>query len=228
DRESGPGTCGKVQLEAIEGACRAGADGAPVAPRCVGVGVPLTLRSTLVDVPLAVRERGHVRGVDSHVHAVVGQRVLQRSGDGIEAVGELVGVGAQLLGEAIERPHGRAAADSRLQPGMLRDQRGNARPGGKREQGLDEASADESAGTVALAARPAERTQLAHESGYFGGVENFRDVRNSRAARYLAGCHWWSLSCGHAPGGSSLAGALFLAFAGLSLFGRSDGAAPVR
>src|SRR5207247_2207342 len=84
-------------------------------------------------------------------------------------------------------PAGRRAAEGVLQAGMLRDQRGNARPRGEREQGLDEASADERAGAESLTPTAARRERV-DERRHFGGVEKFRNVANSRATRYLARC----------------------------------------
>src|SRR5262249_13814402 len=48
----------------------------------------------------------------------------------------------------------------------------------------------------------------------FRRVEKCCDVADDRATRYFSKCQGRSLSFGHAPGGSSLAGALFAVFAG--------------
>src|SRR5712692_4537976 len=100
---------------------------------------------------------------------------------------------------------------------MLRDQRGDDRPGWDCVEGFDKASADESAGAKALAPRPAERLKFLDQGRDFGRVEEFRNVANSRATRYLSTCHWSYPSCGHAPGSSRFAGALFFGFAGQNL-----------
>jgi hypothetical protein len=48
-----------------------------------------------------------------------------------------------------------------------------------------------------------------------GGVEEFRNVANSRATRYLSSCHGSYPSCGHGPGSSCSAGPLFAVFPGI-------------
>jgi hypothetical protein len=77
-------------------------------------------------------------------------------------------------------------------------------------QRLHEASANEGAGTVAFATRPAQRVKLSYERGYFGGVEETSYVADDRATRYLAMCHASYLSCGHGPGSFRCAGPLFM------------------
>jgi hypothetical protein len=105
---------------------------------------------------------------------------------------------------------------------MLSDQRGNARPRRKREESFHKAGPDERTRPEALAPS-AVRCQRVNQRGYFGRVEEFRNVANSRATRYLARCHRRSLSCGRAPGSANFAGAYFLGFAGLILVLASDG-----
>lgn len=91
---------------------------------------------------------------------------------------------------------------------------------------LTRQAADEGASAVSLAPRPAERVQLLDQSRNFGGVEEFRNVVNRRATRYLARCHRSYPFGGHAPGSANSAGALFFGFAGQTLTGASDGIAP--
>lgn len=65
-------------------------------------------------------------------------------------------------------------------------------------------------------------------SGDFRGVKNLCDVGNRRAPRYFSRCHRSHYSFGHAPGGSSLAGALFAGFPGKILTSGSDNIRPPR
>lgn len=214
---------GGVDLLPVEAPRRPRRDCGAVAPGGVRVGVAFALRATRVDVPLTVRESGHVARVDGNVDPVLGERVAERDGHGVEAVRERGLIGTQLDREAVAGPTGRGAAERGLQAGMLGDERRDARPGGEREQGLDEASAYERTGTEALAATTL-RGERVDERRYFGGVEECRNVANSRATRYLARCHWRSLSIGHAPGSANCAGALLFEFAGRIIADASDGA----
>jgi len=52
--------------------------------------------------------------------------------------------------------------------------------------------------------------KLGDQGRYFGAVKKFRNVADDRATRYLSTCHGSYPSCGHAPGSSRFAGALFL------------------
>jgi hypothetical protein len=110
---------------------------------------------------------------------------------------------------------------------MFSDQSGYPRPGRKSEQTFDEASADERAGAKAFATSPvANRFNSGDQLAHFGRIEEFRNVADTRATRYLSSCHGRSLSYGHAPGSSRFAGALLFGFAGKTLTGASDGIAP--
>src|SRR5205823_4426104 len=128
----------------------------------------------------------------------------------------------QLPGEAVHRPCGRVAADCGWQARMLSDQRGYECPGPQPEQALDVAGSEQGAAAVAFASCPAEGVKLRDQGRDFGGVEKCCDVADDRATRYLARCHRRYLSCGHAPGGTSLAGALLSVFAGETLTRGSD------
>ena len=117
---------------------------------------------------------------------------------------------AELASEAVHRPHARRFAKNLLQPRVFSDKRSDECPRRQRKERLHEASADESAGTVALATRTAQRVKLGYERGDFRGVEETFYVANDRATRYLAMCHASYLSCGHGPGSFRCAGPLFL------------------
>jgi len=79
------------------------------APGGVGVGVPLAEGPALLQVPLPVRVGREVGGVDSHVHAVLGNLSVQSRDDGVEAVRERVAlaVAAKTLERARQRGIGR-------------------------------------------------------------------------------------------------------------------------
>src|SRR5439155_18744579 len=65
DRKPRPSASREVELIAVETAALAGADRASVSPRSVRVAETLALPSALADVPLPVRIRRQVGGVDS-------------------------------------------------------------------------------------------------------------------------------------------------------------------
>jgi hypothetical protein len=178
-----------LQLVSIEAATLPGAYGRTVAPGGVGVGEAFAFFPALGYVPLAIGEGGHVGCVNGHVFSQVLMLDAERRRARLQAGVQGWSVLAQLAGEAVHRAHAGSVSEGRLQARMLRNQSRNPRPGGKREETFDEASADESAGAKALATRPAERVKFLDQPGDFGGVEEFRYVADSRATRYLASCH---------------------------------------
>jgi len=93
-----------VQAVAVEAAALACADGGAVPPGGVGVGELLAFPSALRDVPLPVRIRGHVGGVDRHVPPEDGVALLERSDDGGDALVQQVVVLAEFRQEAVARP----------------------------------------------------------------------------------------------------------------------------
>ena len=113
EREAGAGAGEELQLVSVVPASGAGRDGGAVPPRGVRVGEPLALAAALRDVPLTVRERGKVGGVNSHVYADTGQLAPQGGGHGVEAVGKGRLVLAQLDGEAVAAQQLGDAASSR-------------------------------------------------------------------------------------------------------------------
>ena len=93
---------------------------------------------------------------------------MKSGGDAVEAIRQHAGVLAQLPREAVARPlRGRPAEYVRERP-MLSNQPGGLAPRRDRLEALDQASADERAGTVALLPRPVERVKLRDERGYLG------------------------------------------------------------
>lgn len=216
-----------LQLVPVEPPALAGRDGGAVAPGSVRVREALPFWAVLGDEALPVGEGRKVGRVDGHVIAHARKLGMERGGYAVEAIAQEWLVGAELDGEAVAGPYARRAAESRLQARMLGNQGGNPGPGGKGKESFDKASADEGAGTVALAApRVARRVNLVDQGCYFGRVEQFANVADSRATRYLARCHARCLSCGHGPGSLRCAGPLFSGFAGQILLGRSDVTAP--
>ena len=75
---------------------------------------------------------------------------------------------AELLGEPVERVHGRAVTNRGLKHRVLCDQPGSPAPGGEPVQALGEAGADQRADRVALPARPAEPLKLRDQPGDLG------------------------------------------------------------
>jgi hypothetical protein len=151
----------------------------------------------------------------------------KRCGAGIKAGVQGWPVDAELVAEPVAGPHARSAAKGVLQAGMLSDQRRRQRPRREGEQGFHEASAKKRSRAKSFAPSfVAVLVQVSDQRDEFGGVENCRYVAYDRAARYLARCHRRSLSCGHAPGGSSLAGALFPCFLAKLWQGHRTASAP--
>jgi Protein of unknown function (DUF3800) len=217
------GTDRKVELVAVEAATFASRDSGAMPPRSIGVAEPLALAPAFGDVPLAIGVGGQIACVNGYVFSQVGMLSAKRSGASVETRRKRWSVASELAGEAVHRPHTRRMPECHLKAWMLRDQRRYPRPRRETDQAFDKASADESAGTVALATRPAERVKLRDQRGYLRRVEKFRDVADNRATRYLSRCHGSYPSCGHGPGSSSFAGPLFAVFPGKSLTRASDG-----
>src|SRR5579884_1987863 len=95
---------------AVEAATLARRDCGAMAPRGVRVAEPLALRAVLREIPLAVREGGHVARVDRHVTAELGELCAQRREHAGDAGVERVAVGAELDSEAVAGVDGRDAA----------------------------------------------------------------------------------------------------------------------
>ena len=81
--------------------------------------------------------------VDRDVEAVLGKLGPEARRDTVDARVEQRLVGPQLGSEAVERLHARGTAACLAQGGVLGDQRGDARPGGKRIDALREADPNE-------------------------------------------------------------------------------------
>jgi hypothetical protein len=212
-----------MQLVPVKAAALSSRNGGTVPPRSVLVGEPLPLSSTLRDEPLSVRICGYVGGVDSHVAPHFGVGGPQGRGASVQASVQSGTVRAELFTEAIASPKAWTAAENGLQAGVLSDQRRYTSPGRERKQALDEASADESAGTIAPAARPAQSVKLGDESDYFGRIEESANVANSRATRYLARCHRSSSLRWSRPRQCQLRGGIYFAITPRILQGASDG-----
>src|SRR5205823_8813752 len=101
ERQARTGASREMNLETVERSRTARADRAPVPPGGIGVAVVLADWAALRDVPLAVRVRGQVGCVDSHVPGDAGKLGLQGGGDPVQAVREHGGVLAELDGEAV-------------------------------------------------------------------------------------------------------------------------------
>jgi len=223
ERKARHGANSGVNLVAVEAATLASGHSGAMPPTCIGVAEPFAFFASLADVALTIRERGEVGGVYRYVTSKIRVLSAKRRGARIEASLKRRTVLAQLPGEPVHGPHARALSERVLEAGMLCDQSRYPRPGGEREQTFDEASADERASTEALASGPAERVKFRDQGGYFGRIEEFRNVADGRATRYLASCHASYLSCGHGLRRFQPRGGLFLGFAGQTLTTASDG-----
>jgi hypothetical protein len=69
---------------------------------------------------------------------------------------------------------------------------------------------------------PLQGVNLVDQRGYFGGVEEFSNAPNSRATRYLAGCHASLPLVWPRPRKLLLRGGIYLGLAGLILVRASD------
>ena len=109
---------------------------------------------------------------------------------------------------------------------MLCDQCGYPRPRREREQALDKASADESAGTVALAPRPAQGVKLGDQGSLLRENRGERATSLTAARRATLPDAIGATSRWSRPRKLHFAGALLTGFAGTILLGASDGKAP--
>jgi hypothetical protein len=222
-RKPGSGTGREVELVAVVPASLPRRDRRAVPPGGVRVRKALPLRAVTRYEPLTVGERRHVGGVNSYVLTDAGKLGLQGLGYAVETSAQERLVGPELDREAVAGRQARRIAQGSLQAWMLRDQGGYPRPGWEGEESFDKASADESAGSVTLApSRVTRRVNLVDQRGDFRGVEEFANIPNGRATRYLAGCHRSSTLRWSRPRKLPLRGGIYLGFAGLILFGTSD------
>ena len=223
ERQASGGADGEVEFVAVVSASPAGRDGRTVAPGGVRVAVPLALRAVLTDEPLTVSERGHVARVDSDVSPQARERGLEGGGYAVETVREPVGMLPQLGRKAVARPNARATAECGLQSRVILVQGRGSRPGREAVESLYQTRSDESTRAVPAPACPTEGVKLHDQGCYFIGVEECANLRNSRATRYLARCHWRSLSIGRAPGSANCAGAYSFVISPRVLVEQSDG-----
>lgn len=213
-----------MELIPVEPAALARADRAPVAPRCIRVGVPLAELPGRGE-PHPVCVGGEVARVDGEVVTVLrdGDAKLRR--DAIQAGVQQAPVSSELDGEAVHGVEARHVSEDALQAFVLADEFVGARPGGDRVQALGDAAADEGSDAVALAARPLNALQIEDERADLRGVEDRLEVFGDGAPGYTRTGQGGLVSLFRAPGRWNGAGALFAGFAGLILVGPSDGAA---
>src|SRR5438105_3842500 len=159
-REARDSADGSVDAVPVEAATLPRRDSGAVAPRGVRVGVRLSLRPAVVDVPLAVGVGGHVRGVNRNLIAHVRVVVAEARGERVDASGDPVAFFAELRGEAVAGPMRGSAAEGGREARMFRDQVSYARPRRKRVQRLDETRAEHRPAAVPTATRPTKRIKL--------------------------------------------------------------------
>lgn len=226
ERQARHGADSRVNLVAVEATTGTGRDSGAVTPGRIGVGELLALFASLADVALTIRVSGKVGGVNRYVSSKIRVHLAERLGASIEARAEHLPVLTQLRCEAATGPVGRRTAEDFTERGMLADQRSRPRPRRKPVDATHKDGTDQGAGSVPLPPSPVSyRFNCGDQVLYFGTVENRRYVADDRATRYFSRCQRRSLSCGHAPGSSNCAGALFRLSTGI-LEVASDGITP--
>jgi hypothetical protein len=222
-RKPGAAANRRVKFVPVERTCGPSRDSRTVTPRGIGVGKVNALWATPANVLLSIGEGDQVGSVNAYVLAHARKLRMKGGGYTVKASRQERLVGAELDREAVASPEAWRIAQDSLQARMFRDQGGYPRPGWECKESFDKASADECAGSKPLAPSGiARRVNLIDQRGYFGGVEEFSNVPDRRATRYLASCHRSYPFGGHAPGSANCAGALLFGFAGQILFGASD------